>query len=97
MLTTGREVDRVIIILVILVLLGMFIYLQRCNNVTNKRISSRDRHSTQRLDYFATQLADTHRSVRSMEQKPSVPVEVKDDNVLPAPVSPGFLSAAVAQ
>ena len=91
--TTGREIDRLIILLVVLAFLAHFVY----NHISSKRqlqgIVSREKSVTDRVDSLTDELNETKNSLMEWIDNSAMkepPPDITDQE--PAPVSSGFLS-----
>ena len=90
MVSTGRGLDRLIILLLIMACLVHFVYNQWQQKQTSKLLSSKDKSFTERIQDLTDQVNETRTTV--MEWTTPKSEDDESSVELPSPVATGFLS-----
>jgi len=91
MISTGREYDRFVIVLVVVALFILALYVFQCNQKNATKLKTQENKLSERLNYLTNQVNQTSQNMKDyMETSVTEKKENVEEN-LPNPVSSGFL------
>ena len=91
MISTGREYDRFVILLIIVAMIIIVLYVVHCNQKNKTNLKNQETTLSERLNYLTQQIAQTSQNMKDYMETPNKKEEKKEEENIPNPVSSGFL------